>query len=823
MSLRNRWLLVGMLVVGMAACGGWGVPAQASGWNACGKRGVVCRRVSVPLDWSGETPGRLALHVVEYKPKGPSRGVMFLLAGGPGQASSEFFDVGEYGTWSLLFPGYTLVTFDPRGSGDSDPLSCPAVDAAARSHLPASTIAARCAGQLGARRDFFGTSDNVEDIDAVRQALGFTEIGLYGASYGTDLALAYARTFPDHVRRLLLDSVATPLTGLSTVAGVVGAIPPTLSRYCAQVCATIAPAYSRQVVVLANSLAHKPLRAGVLETNGRPHTVVLTAVGFFGLVLETDIDPGLAAELPAAVEAARNGDPQPLLRLDYLVSHGGVGVSAPLYLATTCDDGPMPWSADTPLAQRPALLRSALAQVPAASLGGFGSWALRYGNASLCLGWPVSTVEQQAATGPYPDVPLLAISGSLDLRSPTFEARALLSQFPQGHLLTVANAGHAALADGPSPCLLAAVRSWLHGQPVRASCSAPRLLAPVAAFPSRSAESRSTAKTLALVQDTLHEAAATWLLTLAEDGAGTAPGLDGGRLTVNGGFELSHYRLAGGVALSGNIVPDWLPGQLAVRLAGVIHVEVAGRPTSTLIVSNNTLSGALDDENVVAGRLTPPAAQPKRAGSTWSLWEPRPASVAATTKAIAGHVAAEYRLDAAGARLVNVSDGPPRSPNDANRPLSTVNVLSFTHGKADALHTYTAASTWTYKLCGRGPLCSLPGTPTKTRGRLVRREALELALDTFAFAPAISAVVVYLPPAVGTLPTSALYFERSQLGNELRQPLTKTLRRGMPPLPWDEDASEARKIDALTLSRMYSYIVTQLGDGTASLQLFAFP
>ena len=38
-------------------------------------------------------------------------------------------------------------------------------------------------------------------------ALGLGKIGLYGTSYGTKLALAYALAYPQNVERLLLDSV----------------------------------------------------------------------------------------------------------------------------------------------------------------------------------------------------------------------------------------------------------------------------------------------------------------------------------------------------------------------------------------------------------------------------------------------------------------------------------------------------------------------------------------------------------------------------------------------------------------------------------------
>jgi pimeloyl-ACP methyl ester carboxylesterase len=192
-------------LLALGLCAGVAAGSAASARTTeCGRGGVVCSTVSVPLDWSGKQAGHVSLAVEVQRPKGASRGVIFLLAGGPGQASTHYFDIAADGYWAELFRGYTLVSFDPRGTGDSDRLRC---------HIPsqspppsrAAAIVAACANELGPRRDFFATSDNVRDIDAIRRKLGFTRIGLYGASYGTDLALAYARTFPARVQRLVLD------------------------------------------------------------------------------------------------------------------------------------------------------------------------------------------------------------------------------------------------------------------------------------------------------------------------------------------------------------------------------------------------------------------------------------------------------------------------------------------------------------------------------------------------------------------------------------------------------------------------------------------
>ena len=56
----------------------------------------------------------------------------------------------------------------------------------------------------------FTTWIAVQDLDAVRRALGAERIDLVGASYGTRVALEYLRQFPRAVRRSVLDGVAPP-------------------------------------------------------------------------------------------------------------------------------------------------------------------------------------------------------------------------------------------------------------------------------------------------------------------------------------------------------------------------------------------------------------------------------------------------------------------------------------------------------------------------------------------------------------------------------------------------------------------------------------
>jgi hypothetical protein len=133
---------------------------------------------------------------------------------------------------------------------------------------------------------------------------------------------------------------------------------------------------------------------------------------------------------------------------------------------------------------------------------------------------------------------------------------------------------------------------------------------------------------------------------------------------------------------------------------------------------------------------------------------------------------------------------------------------------------YGTDKTKDYTLCGLGAHCSIgTGKTSVTRGLLVRREALEIALYTFKFAPNVNSIAVFMPPPPGQTSSSILYLHKDNLKNQLHQPLNKTLPLDTPPLPTAADTTEQSTIDKLTLPHMFTYKLTTLQTGGAALVL----
>ena len=137
---------------------------------------------------------------------------LFLLAGGPGQAASELY-VSYAGAFARVNRNHDIVLLDQRGTGLSEPLFCdyPEDWRETRDELPALKRATLdCLARYGERVRYYTSSVAAQDLERVRAALGYKQIDLYGASYGTRMAELYLRRHAEAVQAVILDGVTDP-------------------------------------------------------------------------------------------------------------------------------------------------------------------------------------------------------------------------------------------------------------------------------------------------------------------------------------------------------------------------------------------------------------------------------------------------------------------------------------------------------------------------------------------------------------------------------------------------------------------------------------
>lgn len=189
-------------------------------WQACPKlppfpdepRGE-CSKNRVPLFWDERAAGELEIVVRRFQPKGPRRGTLWMLAGGPGGTGTVF----NTPAWRSLSVerGFALMVPTPRGSGLSTPLECPEQEApdSEQGALVSDAEFGACAAALGERWGSnlaaFASAQTAEDvlhlIDREKQPGERTVV--FGGSYGAFLAERLLELAPDALDAVILEGL----------------------------------------------------------------------------------------------------------------------------------------------------------------------------------------------------------------------------------------------------------------------------------------------------------------------------------------------------------------------------------------------------------------------------------------------------------------------------------------------------------------------------------------------------------------------------------------------------------------------------------------
>jgi pimeloyl-ACP methyl ester carboxylesterase len=603
------------------------VPADAElRFKRCRGSLLPCARLSVPLDRSGATPGRVSLYIERMRAlKRPSRGVVFALAGGPGQSATFSFEADGLGAVGPALRRRDLIIYDQRGTGRSGALRCGALQ---RSNLfDAGRAAGRCARQLGGRRFHYTSRASVEDIEAIRRELNVPHISLYGTSYGVKVALGYALTYPANVDRLVLDSVVEPDGPDTFYLDTLAALPRVMRALCRSGCR----AFTRDPVADLSRLVARigagRLRGFVVDAAGRRRSASLTRGELLLILLAGDFDPSLRAAAPGAVRAALDGDSAPLLRLERRsIVVGGKPpppqlLSTGLFAATTCEEAVFPWARTAPPdpVERRRQALAAAAALPPGAFAPFDAAALLDNDLlQLCDRWPAAPVAPGFGPGPLPDVPTLILEGEDDLRTPVENGRRVAALFPRSQLVVSPDTGHSALGSDPSDCAERAFARFFADRPVITDCPRRRRRFPATPPPPRTLRAVTPARGSAGVRGRALYALGLTLRDVAED-AFTRFGFEGGgQVARGGGLRAGRYRieventlhLHGVVFVPGVRVSGAVRRFAQRRQAGRLRLFGPASPAGTVRLRGRRVSGRLAGQKVSAVLPAGPGARP---------------------------------------------------------------------------------------------------------------------------------------------------------------------------------------------------------------------
>jgi pimeloyl-ACP methyl ester carboxylesterase len=201
---------------------------QSIAWKTC-HSDLECGTVSVPIDWQKVTSASIRIALVMHHASNASIGDLLVNPGGPGGSGVEFVEGGMDGVvTNTIADQYNVIGFDPRGVGESQPVTC--FDAAGTDNylygIPPGAVGsatwiaaerkisrqleAACEQHTGPVLAHIDSISVAEDMDVIRAALGQSKLNYLGYSYGTYLGTLYAGLFPDRVGRFVLDGADNP-------------------------------------------------------------------------------------------------------------------------------------------------------------------------------------------------------------------------------------------------------------------------------------------------------------------------------------------------------------------------------------------------------------------------------------------------------------------------------------------------------------------------------------------------------------------------------------------------------------------------------------
>jgi pimeloyl-ACP methyl ester carboxylesterase len=407
-----------------------------------------CGHLSVPenpLEPAGPALS-LAIAVVPALDARSHRPPLFIVAGGPGQAARDF-----YAAFAAAFARTALVRdivlLDQRGTGGSNRLDCDFPDDFDFVAPPLSLIrelSAKCRAGLKGRPEYYTTSVAIQDLEAVRAAMRYERIALYGVSYGTRVVQHYLRHFPARAAAVVLDGVmqADRPLGPDTPLDAQRALDLMFARCAADPgCAAAFPELEPRFRALLAELERKPQTVSVPDpSTGAARTVNLGRQQFAGAIRLLNYYGLTTALLPFLIDRASKGEFAPIAaallavssRLDEQMALG-------MNVAVSCtEDVPAYAGAD-----RAALARTYLGTTQLEEL------------TNLCAGWPPGVVDADLFAPLHSRVPALLLSGEADPVTPPSSAARAAQGFSDVLNLVLAGQGHGQINTGCAPRLLA--------------------------------------------------------------------------------------------------------------------------------------------------------------------------------------------------------------------------------------------------------------------------------------------------------------------------------------------------------------------------------
>jgi len=416
---------------------------------------VFCGKLSVPERREQPDGRRIDLNVmVLAATEGPSvpDPLVFLAGGGvlPATRLAPFLSR----TMAELRRSRDVLLVDQRGTGASNPLSCtlqlPPFNDLERDRAVVRERVTACVAEFATRADVraYSTTRAMHDLEQVRSLLGYSQLNLWGVSYGTKAAREYLRLYPAQVRSLVLSGVVPrDRAWWGEQAANAESVLREYYRLCERdpACGSAFPNPREALERLLVRLERQPIQIG--------DSVQVSATDVRRVLYNRLSESWSAVTIPLLVQLALDGD--------------AAAFSAPRQPGP----GPIPRGIFYGITCSEEFPRQSADRIRASAEGSFLGPMAALQHLAVCAAWPTWPIDSGLWEEVSSNVPTLILNGALDHITVVPYAESVAARLPRSRLLVLPLRGH----NDFDPCIGQIIQQFVRRpepEAVDASCLA---------------------------------------------------------------------------------------------------------------------------------------------------------------------------------------------------------------------------------------------------------------------------------------------------------------------------------------------------------------
>lgn len=406
---------------------------------------------------------RIAVAIFRHPDGDPRPDPIIYLVGGPGGSILDI--VARVGFEAQFGPmwaaGRDIILFDQRGVRYSQPaLDCPAFEKLNTDLLdyeidgqqltPADRTARKveafraCAEELRKAADLsaYNSAENAADVNDLRVALGYDKVNLWGASYGTRVALGVMRDYPQGLRSAILEAIYPPEVDLyqGTPANFDRSLNLLLQECAAdEACNTAYPDLRTVLFDTVEQLNRTPAAVEIIHPFRRErYPMALRGDDLLELLFRALYLAPVRPALPKMIYDASQGDFAGWLQVAREFLWRGELRSWGMYFSVLCHE-------EIPFGSAEAFAAE-MARYPAYA-GFFAGFEVGGLSDAVCPFWGAGQAEAAENEPISSDVPALVLTGMNDPITPPAWAEAVAQRLENGYLFVYPGAGHGVSTD----------------------------------------------------------------------------------------------------------------------------------------------------------------------------------------------------------------------------------------------------------------------------------------------------------------------------------------------------------------------------------------